>query len=85
MSVARINRGLALCVVAGCVLAASYAGAASAAFHLFRINELYSSPDGTIQFIEIKESAIVDGCSLFDAFIKMAIPLSLPGILTMVI
>jgi len=35
--------------------------------------------------VEIEESAIVDGCSLFGAFIKMAIPLSLPGILTVVI
>jgi multiple sugar transport system permease protein len=34
---------------------------------------------------EIEEAAIVDGCSLFGAFIKMAIPLSLPGILTTVI
>jgi multiple sugar transport system permease protein len=34
---------------------------------------------------EIEEAAIVDGCSLFGAFIKMAIPLSLPGILTVVI
>jgi multiple sugar transport system permease protein len=35
--------------------------------------------------IEIEEAAIVDGCSLFGAFIKMAIPLSLPAILTVVI
>ena len=34
---------------------------------------------------EIEEAAIIDGCSLFGAFIKMAIPLSLPGILTVVI
>ena len=34
---------------------------------------------------EIEEAAIVDGCSLFGAFIKMAIPLALPGILTVVI
>jgi multiple sugar transport system permease protein len=35
--------------------------------------------------IEIEEAAIVDGCSLFGAFIKMAIPLSVPAILTVVI
>jgi multiple sugar transport system permease protein len=35
--------------------------------------------------IEIEEAAIVDGCSLFGAFIKMVIPLSLPAILTVVI
>lgn len=34
---------------------------------------------------EIEEAAIVDGCSLFGAFIKMAVPLSLPAILTVVI
>jgi multiple sugar transport system permease protein len=34
---------------------------------------------------EIEEAAIVDGCSLFGAFVKMAIPLSLPAILTVVI
>ena len=34
---------------------------------------------------EIEEAAIVDGCSLFGAFIKMALPLSLPAILTVVI
>lgn len=35
--------------------------------------------------VEIEEAAIVDGCSLFGAFIKMTIPLSLPAILTVVI
>ncbi|HET7850013.1 MAG TPA: carbohydrate ABC transporter permease [Pseudolabrys sp.] len=34
---------------------------------------------------EIEEAAIVDGCSLFGAFIRMTIPLSLPAILTVVI
>src|SRR6516165_5124121 len=34
---------------------------------------------------EIEEAAIVDGCSLFGAFVKMALPLSLPAILTVVI
>jgi multiple sugar transport system permease protein len=35
--------------------------------------------------VEIEEAAIVDGCSLFGAFIKMAVPLSIPAILTSVI
>src|SRR5262249_52896663 len=35
--------------------------------------------------VEIEEAAIVDGCSLWGAFVKMAIPLALPGILTVVI
>jgi multiple sugar transport system permease protein len=34
---------------------------------------------------EVEEAAIVDGCSLFGAFIKMVLPLSLPAILTVVI
>ncbi|WP_024508626.1 carbohydrate ABC transporter permease [Bradyrhizobium sp. ARR65] len=35
--------------------------------------------------VEIEEAAIVDGCSVFGAFIKMVLPLSLPAILTAVI
>jgi multiple sugar transport system permease protein len=35
--------------------------------------------------VEIEEAAIVDGCSLFGAFIRMVIPLSLPAILSVVI
>jgi len=35
--------------------------------------------------VEIEEAAIVDGCSLFGAFIMMTIPLSVPAILTVVI
>jgi multiple sugar transport system permease protein len=35
--------------------------------------------------VEIEEAAIVDGCSLFGAFVRMVIPLSLPAILTVVI
>ena len=31
-------------------------GPAAAAFHLFRINEVYSSADGTVQFVELKEA-----------------------------
>ena len=35
--------------------------------------------------VEIEEAAIVDGCSLFGAFVRMVIPLSGPAILTVVI
>src|ERR1041385_1746456 len=35
--------------------------------------------------VEIEEAAVVDGCSLFGAFIRMTIPLSVPAILTVVI
>ncbi|MGH7094325.1 MAG: carbohydrate ABC transporter permease [Stellaceae bacterium] len=34
---------------------------------------------------EIEEAAIVDGCSIFGAFMKMVVPVSMPGILTVVI
>lgn len=34
---------------------------------------------------DIEEAAIVDGCSLLSAFVKMVLPLSLPAILTVVI
>ena len=34
---------------------------------------------------EIEEAAIVDGCSVFGAFVKMVIPLSVPAVLTVVI
>ena len=34
---------------------------------------------------EIEEAAIVDGCSLLGSFFKMVLPLSVPGILTVVI
>jgi hypothetical protein len=34
---------------------------AYASFHTFRINQIYSSPDGTIQFIELKESQGASG------------------------
>jgi len=34
---------------------------------------------------EVEEAAIVDGCSLLGAFFKMVLPLSVPGILTVVI
>ena len=34
---------------------------------------------------EIEEAAIVDGCSLLGSFVKMVLPLSMPGILTVVI
>jgi multiple sugar transport system permease protein len=34
---------------------------------------------------EVEEAAIVDGCSLLGSFFKMVLPLSVPGILTVVI
>jgi multiple sugar transport system permease protein len=34
---------------------------------------------------EIEEAAVVDGCSLFGAFVRLVLPLSVPAILTVVI
>lgn len=43
------------------VLLWSLAAAANASFHFWRINELYSNADGTIQFIEFREIAGANG------------------------
>jgi hypothetical protein len=40
------------------------ASGASAAFHAFVIDELYSSPDGSVQFIELRESFGANGENL---------------------
>jgi hypothetical protein len=37
------------------IVVALFAGRASASYHTFRINEVYSNPSGTVQFIEFKE------------------------------
>src|SRR5438477_7740799 len=34
---------------------------------------------------EVEESAMVDGCSRFGAIVRMVLPLSVPGLLTVVI
>jgi len=48
---------------------------------------LHLVADGRLQDdpAQIEEAAIVDGCSLFGAFTKMVIPLSVPAILTVII
>lgn len=38
-----------------------WAGTAPASFHTFQINELYSSPDGLVQFVELHEAFGFDG------------------------
>jgi hypothetical protein len=37
------------------------AGAAAASFHLWRINEIYSNADGTVQFVEFREIGGTNG------------------------
>jgi hypothetical protein len=37
------------------IVTAVFAGKSSASYHTFRINEVYSNPSGTVQFIEFKE------------------------------
>ena len=54
-SVAKLGRGVAV-ALAGL----SFATPAGAAFHLFRIHEIYSSADGMVQFVELRESAGAD-------------------------
>ncbi len=41
--------------------AAVFAAAAHASFHTFQIDELYSSPDGLVQFVELHEFLGADG------------------------
>jgi hypothetical protein len=53
--VAKLGRGVAV-GLAGLALA----GPAGAAFHFFRIHEIYSSADGMVQFVELRESAGAD-------------------------
>ena len=38
-----------------CIAAVLFAGKASASYHTFRINEVYSNASGSVQFIEFKE------------------------------
>ena len=38
---------------------------AQATFHTFQINEIYSSPDGAIQFVELRESQGANGQNFF--------------------
>ena len=43
-------------LLAACLAVAGLStGQASASFHTFRINEVYSNPSGTVQFIEMRE------------------------------
>lgn len=48
----RLPAGLALLALSSLIATAP----TFAAFHTFRINEVYSSPDGTIQFVEMREA-----------------------------
>src|SRR5258706_11072457 len=45
------------CLGAGLLLGAE----AQAAFHLWQINEIYSSSDGSVQFIELRDSSGLNG------------------------
>jgi hypothetical protein len=47
--------------LAGGVMLAMLMGPVHASFHTFVINEIYSSPDGTIQFVELREAAGLPG------------------------
>jgi hypothetical protein len=57
-----INRLLAK--IAICVVGIAFAGNAAATFHLYKINELFSNADGSIQFIELAEGPDLDGQNL---------------------
>lgn len=57
-----MNRLLRLCAVALFLLPTS---AALAAFHLFRIDQMYSNADGTVQFVVLREAGGVNGESFW--------------------
>jgi hypothetical protein len=57
-----INKTLAK--IAICALGIAFAGNAAATFHLYKINELFSNADGSIQFIELAEGPDLDGQNL---------------------
>ena len=61
-------RGLA------CLLLLSAAPVAHAAFHLFRIQELYSNADGTVQFVVLGESGGLDNENLWGGLTLRATP-----------
>lgn len=51
--------------VAAAMVAGLFALSAHASFHTFVINEIYSNPDGTVQFIELREAAGAGGQNFF--------------------
>lgn len=44
-----------------------FTGVASASFHTFRINEIYSNPSGSVQFIELREVSGFNGQNVLTA------------------
>lgn len=52
-------------ILFGCALLIGMIGKADATFHTFRINELYSSADGKVQFVELVEGSGFDGQNLW--------------------
>lgn len=57
-----MNRLLRLCALATFLVSAS---SAFASFHLFRIEQIFSNADGTVQFIVLRESAGANGESFW--------------------
>jgi hypothetical protein len=56
------NQRVSAAIRAGAALSLSLlAAAAGASFHTFVIDELYSSPDGSLQFVELHESVGANG------------------------
>ena len=50
-----MNRSIGWAAAISVIAVALFAGRASASYHTFRINEVYSNASGTVQFIEFKE------------------------------
>ncbi len=57
MGAANVTGGMCVTVTLfGALALAQWPSAAQATFHTFQIDELYSSPDGTVQFVELHEA-----------------------------
>ena len=75
---------LALRIAALAALLAA-AGAAQAAFHMFRIQQIFTNADGTVQFVVLRECCNTDGENLFSGITLRAggqtftFPRNLPG------
>jgi hypothetical protein len=66
MRVANVSRAMRVVAVAlGVFVLGSWASTVQATFHTFQIDELYSSPDGMVQFVELHEAFGFNGQQFF--------------------
>lgn len=49
----------------GCILLITVVSSAEASFHTFKVNEIYSNADGSIQFVELREASGLNGQNIW--------------------